>query len=33
MEQRGITSLVVVDGDSRPVGLIYLHDIMRAGIY
>lgn len=33
MEQKGITSLVVVDGDSRPVGLVFLHDIMRAGIY
>lgn len=33
MEQRGITSLVVLDGESRPVGLIFLHDIMRAGIY
>lgn len=33
MEQKGITSLVVVDVDSRPVGLVFLHDIMRAGIY
>ncbi len=33
MEARGITSLVVVDQDGRPVGVAYLHDIMRAGIY
>ncbi|NLP05258.1 KpsF/GutQ family sugar-phosphate isomerase [Candidatus Fermentibacteria bacterium] len=33
MEKRGITSLVVTDPDGRPEGLVYLHDIMRAGIY
>ncbi len=33
MEQKGITSLVVVDEESRPVGLVFLHDLMRAGIY
>lgn len=33
MEKRGITSLVVTDSDGRPEGLVYLHDIMRAGIY
>jgi arabinose-5-phosphate isomerase len=33
MEKKGITSLIVVDGENRPAGLIFLHDIMRAGIY
>jgi len=33
MEKRGITSLIVVDERKRPLGLIFLHDIMRAGIY
>lgn len=32
MERRGITSLVVVDPDGRPLGLVFLHDLMRAGI-
>lgn len=32
MEQKGITSLVVVDGDGKPEGLLFLHDVMRAGI-
>ncbi len=33
MEKRGITCLVVTDPEGRPEGLVYLHDIMRAGIY
>jgi arabinose-5-phosphate isomerase len=33
MEKKGITSLIVVDEANRPEGLIFLHDIMRAGIY
>jgi arabinose-5-phosphate isomerase len=33
MEKKGITSLVVVDSDGRVTGMVYLHDIMRAGIY
>jgi arabinose-5-phosphate isomerase len=32
MEARAITSLVVVDDDSRPVGVIHMHDILRAKI-
>ena len=32
MEERGITSIVVVDGKRRPVGILYLHDALRAGI-
>jgi arabinose-5-phosphate isomerase len=33
MERKGITSLIVVDDGNRPVGLVFLHDVMRAGIY
>jgi arabinose-5-phosphate isomerase len=32
MEAFAITSLVVVDGDGRPRGVIHLHDILRAKI-
>ncbi len=32
MESFAITSLVIVDGDRRPVGVIHLHDILRAKI-
>jgi arabinose-5-phosphate isomerase len=32
MEERKITSLVVVDEVRRPTGLIHLHDLLRAGI-
>ena len=32
MEDRGITSLVVVDSSGCPVGILYLHDALRAGI-
>jgi arabinose-5-phosphate isomerase len=32
MEESKITSLVVVDGERRPTGLIHLHDLLRAGI-
>ena len=35
MEERPegpITALIVVDDDQRPVGLIHLHDILRAGL-
>lgn len=31
MEKKGITSLAVVDTESRPVGLIHLHDILGRG--
>jgi arabinose-5-phosphate isomerase len=31
MEERKITSLVIVD-DARPVGVIHMHDILRAGV-
>ena len=32
MEDYRVTSLLVVDKDSRPVGIIHLHDIMQAGV-
>ncbi|OLC14219.1 MAG: D-arabinose 5-phosphate isomerase [Candidatus Rokubacteria bacterium 13_1_40CM_69_27] len=32
METFAITSLVIVDGEQRPVGVIHLHDILRAKI-
>lgn len=33
MEEYGITSLIVIDGGRRPIGIVHLHDIMRAGVY
>lgn len=32
MESHAITSLIIVDGGDRPVGIIHLHDILRAKI-
>ena len=32
MEAWAITSLIVADGDGRPVGVIHMHDILRAKI-
>ena len=32
METWQITSLVIVDGESRPIGLLHMHDILRAKI-
>ena len=32
MESWMITSLVIVDGDGRPAGIIHMHDILRAKI-
>ncbi len=32
MEELGITSLVVVDHDRVPVGILYLHDALQAGM-
>jgi arabinose-5-phosphate isomerase len=31
MEQHGIMALPVLDGGSRLVGMVHLHDLMRAG--
>jgi len=32
MERHKITSLVILDGERRPVGVVHLHDLLRAGI-
>jgi arabinose-5-phosphate isomerase len=32
MEDQGITALLVVDDERRPIGVLHLHDLMRAGI-
>jgi len=32
MEDRKITSLVVVDADLKPIGVVHMHDILRAGV-
>ena len=35
MEQRRrgpVTLLIVTDGDRRPVGLLHIHDVLRAGL-
>jgi len=32
MEDRGITALLVVDGEKCPIGVVHLHDLMRAGV-
>ena len=32
METHGIIAMPVLDGDNRVVGVIHLHDLMRAGV-
>ena len=32
LENRKITSLVVVDGEYRQIGVLHLHDLLRAGV-
>lgn len=32
MNEQGITSVFVVEGDRRPVGVLHLHDLLRAGV-
>ena len=32
LENRKITSLVVVDGEHRQIGILHLHDLLRAGV-
>jgi arabinose-5-phosphate isomerase len=31
MERTGIMALPVIDGDRRVLGIVHLHDLMRAG--
>ncbi len=33
MEGHGITCLVVVDEERKPIGIIHLHDILRSGVF
>ncbi|MDP3704550.1 MAG: KpsF/GutQ family sugar-phosphate isomerase [Legionellaceae bacterium] len=33
MQKYSITSLVVIDDESRPTGVVHLHDLLRAGVY
>lgn len=33
MQKYSITSLVVVDESNRPIGVVHLHDLLRAGVY
>ena len=32
MEKHSITSLLSVDGEGRPTGIIHLHDLLKAGV-
>jgi arabinose-5-phosphate isomerase len=32
MEHYSITSLIIVDGDTKPAGVIHIHDLLKAGI-
>ncbi|MBI5167019.1 MAG: KpsF/GutQ family sugar-phosphate isomerase [candidate division NC10 bacterium] len=32
MERYSITSLLIIDGERRPVGIIHLHDLLKAGV-
>ena len=32
MESSSITCLLIVDADSRPVGVVHLHDLLKAGV-
>jgi len=32
MEKHSITSLLIVDGEGRPAGIIHLHDLLKAGV-
>ena len=32
MEKYSITALAVVDENSRPVGVIHIHDLLKAGV-
>jgi len=32
LNTRSITSLFVVDGDGVPVGILHVHDCLRAGV-
>ncbi len=33
MQKHSITSLIIIDEENRPIGVIHLHDLLRAGVY
>lgn len=33
MQKHSITSLVVVDQNQKPIGVLHMHDLLRAGVY
>jgi len=33
MQKYSITSLVTIDGDNRPIAVVHLHDLLRAGVF
>jgi arabinose-5-phosphate isomerase len=32
MEKYSITSLIITDGEDKPMGIVHLHDLLKAGI-
>jgi arabinose-5-phosphate isomerase len=32
MEKYSITSLAIVDANARPIGIIHIHDLLKAGV-
>jgi arabinose-5-phosphate isomerase len=32
MESSSITSLLILDAQGRPVGVVHLHDLLKAGV-
>ena len=32
MEKYAITSLAVCDSENRPIGIIHIHDLLKAGV-
>jgi arabinose-5-phosphate isomerase len=32
MEKYSITSLLIVDADARPIGVLHVHDLLKAGL-
>ena len=32
MEKYSITSLLIIDSDARPIGVLHVHDLLKAGL-
>jgi arabinose-5-phosphate isomerase len=32
MEKYSITSLLIIDADTRPIGVLHVHDLLKAGL-